>query len=643
MRQGRRGCIDVRRAEDAIDAAFFWELSRNVVSTLHGVRAAVRPVPFVEDIVVPPPALPDFLGRLQEVLKRLQVTAMLFGHAGHGQLHVRPFVDPADPAERERLTTLADDLYAEALAVGGTFGGEQGLGLSRTPFFARLVPELAEVCAEVKRLWDPVGTLNPGRVVQGAGGLAAFRAAVGRPPSSPVEPAPSAGPSPLPVLAWSGERLVAEVDACNGCGTCRTQAAGPRMCPMYRGNPAEEASPRAKANLVAAVLTGGLDAKALTSDAVRGIADTCFNCHQCRSDCSAGVDIPALVMELKAAHFAANSAPLSRWLLSRVDTLSALGGALRPLANRALANPQARWVLEKAIGIAQGRKLPPFSGNQFLRWASRRGITRPSRRSGPRVLYFLDTYARRHDPLLAQAFVAVLERNGIGVFVDPRQVAVGMPLVSEGDLDGARRLARTNLRVLAEAVRLGYRIVCTEPSAVTCLRHDYPLLVDDPDIDRVTAATCDAMTFLWELHREGSLRLDFKPVAARILYHAPCHARSAAAMTPAEHLLRLIPGLAVQAADRGCSGMAGTFGLAHEHYRASLRVGLGLVSAMRGGGVEAGATDCSACRIQMEQGTTKPAVHPLKLLAKAYGLLPGRSPHGLDDLLTATSGPLTTT
>jgi Fe-S oxidoreductase len=445
------------------------------------------------------------------------------------------------------------------------------------------------------------------------------------------------------VLAWTGERLVAEVDACNGCGTCRTQAAGPRMCPMYRGNPAEEASPRAKANLVAAVLTGGLDARALTSDVVRGIADTCFNCHQCRSDCAAGVDIPALVMELKAAHYAAHSVPLSRWLLSRVDTLSAVGGALRPLANRALANPQARWLLEKTIGIAQGRKLPAFSGNQFLRWASRRGITRPSRRSGPRVLYFLDTYARRHDPLLAQAFVSVLERNGIGVFVDPRQVAVGMPLVSEGDLDGARRLARTNMRVLAEAVRLGYRIVCTEPSAVTCLRHDYPLLVDDHDMDRVTAATCDAMTFLWELHREGSLRLDFRPVAARVLYHAPCHARSASAVTPAEHLLRLIPGLAVQAVDRGCSGMAGTFGLSHEHYRASLRVGLGLVSAMRSGGVEAGATDCSACRIQMEQGTSKPSVHPVKLLAKAYGLLPGRGPHGLDDLLTAASGPLTTT
>jgi len=44
----------------------------------------------------------------------------------------------------------------------------------------------------------------------------------------------------------------------------------------------------------------------------------------------------------------------------------------------------------------------------------------------------------------------------------------------------------------------------------------------------------------------------------------------------------------------------------------------------------------------MEQGTTKPTVHPIKLLAKAYGLLDGPGPHKLDGLLTATSGRLTT-
>ncbi len=650
-------CIDVRRAEDAAEKAMLWELSRSVVATLHGVRGTVRPVPFVEDVVVPPEAVPDFLRRLQAVLKQCDVTAMLFAHAAHGQLHVRPYADPRDPSERARLERLADTIYAEVVAVGGTIGGEQGLGLSRAAFFATHFPELAGVFAAVKRVFDPLGILNPDMVANPhtvTNPVTTFGTPAGphttahawRPALESQPP-----PPPLPVLTWTPEQLADEVDACNGCGACRSQSPTTRMCPMYRENPAEEASPRAKANVMAALLSARLAPKAVGDDAVRAIADTCFNCHQCRTDCSAGVDIPALVTELKAAHVGINTLDLHAWLLSRVDTLSAVGGACGPLANRAIANPQARWVMEKMLGVARGRKLPPFTGQQVIRWAARRGLTRPSRRSGPRVLYFLDTFARRHDPLLVKAFVAVLEHNGIGVFIDPRQVSAGMPLVSAGDVDAARRLARTNLRVLAEAVRLGYRIVSTEPSAVTCIVHDYPLLLEDEEMARVVAATTDAATFLWELHREGHLRLDFQPLApdaaqqqpaTRILYHAPCHARIGRDKSPAEHLLRLVPGLAVDTADRGCSGMAGTFGLARQNYRTSLRVGLGLVSAMRSSSIGAGATECSGCRIQMEQGTSKPTVHPVKLLAKSYGLVSGPGPDGLDTLLTGMSGPLTT-
>ncbi|MFN9367285.1 MAG: FAD-binding oxidoreductase [Planctomycetia bacterium] len=170
MQQGRHPCLDIRRAEDAGDAAFFWELSRNVVSTLHGVRAAVRPVPFIEDLVVPAATLPEFIGRLQEVLNRCQFTAMVFGHAAHGQVHVRPYADPRVPGERDRLESLAGQVYAEVVALGGTIGGEQGLGLSRTPFFGRLFPELSAVHSRVKRLFDPAGILNPGRVVPADGG-----------------------------------------------------------------------------------------------------------------------------------------------------------------------------------------------------------------------------------------------------------------------------------------------------------------------------------------------------------------------------------------------------------------------------------------------------------------------------------------
>ena len=656
LQSPRRLFIDYRRAEDADEAALLWELSRSVVPTLHGVRGAVRPVPFVEDVVVPAESLPEFLRRLQEVLKQCDVTAMLFAHAAHGQLHVRPYADPRDPEERGRLERLADALACEVAAIGGTIGGEQGLGLSRTAFFERHFPALAAVFADVKRVFDPLGILNPGKITAATNGQPAWRPPLQTRPdrdtaatdAAATPPSPVAAPF-LPLLTWPIEQLVDEVDACNGCGGCRSQSLAVRMCPPYREDPAEEASPRAKAGLMAALLSGRLDPKAVESQAARTIADTCFNCHQCRSECSAGVDIPAIVTELKAAHVAANGLDTTSWLLSRIDTLSGLGGAVAPLANRAIASPRARWVMEKLLGVARGRKLPPFAGQEVMRWAARRGLTRPSRRSGPRVLYFLDTYARRHDLLLVKALVAVLEHNGIGVFIDPRQVAAGMPLVSAGDIDAARRLARTNLRVLAEAVRLGYRIVSTEPAAVTCITHDYPLLLDDEEVPRVVEATCDAATFLWELHREGRLRLDFAPLSgregstpARILYHAPCHSRIGRGRSPAEHLLRLLPGLSLEAADRGCSGMAGTFGLSRTHYRASLRAGLGLVTAIRSAGVEAGATECSACRIQMEQATSKPTVHPVKLLAKAYGLLPGPAPDGLDSLLTTASGPLTT-
>jgi Fe-S oxidoreductase len=108
--------------------------------------------------------------------------------------------------------------------------------------------------------------------------------------------------------------------------------------------------------------------------------------------------------------------------------------------------------------------------------------------------------------------------------------------------------------------------------------------------------------------------------------------------SPGENLLRLIPGLAVQAEQHGCSGMAGTFGLARRNYRTSLRAGWDLISWMRQGTMQIGATECSTCKLQMEQGTTKPTIHPIKLLALAYGAMPQ-----LQELLFAESGELVAT
>lgn len=84
--------------------------------------------------------------------------------------------------------------------------------------------------------------------------------------------------------------------------------------------------------------------------------------------------------------------------------------------------------------------------------------------------------------------------------------------------------------------------------------------------------------------------------------------------------------------------MAGTYGLRRDNYRSSLRAGWGLISALRDTSIDLGTTECSSCKMQMEQGTTKPTIHPLKMLALAYGLMPE-----IEKLLTARSEELTIT
>lgn len=621
----------------------YWRLTRRVVPSLFRLKGSSRPVPFVEDLAVPPEALPEFLVRLQNVLKTHQVTASMFGHAGHGQLHVRPFLDVTNPADVRTMQDLASDIYAEVMAVGGTISGEHGNGLSRTWYLRKQYGPLYEVFRAVKRIFDPQNLFNPGKVVADSPQPltknlrpAFVSSAVSIANATGVvaaEAAPTGAESPglaaLTIvsleehLVWKGELgLAVEARDCNGCGRCRTQSPDARMCPIFRIGPAEEASPRAKANIVRAVLTGQLKPEELTTDDTKALIDTCVNCHQCRLECPAGVDIPKLVLEAKSQYVVNNGLTMSDWFVSRLDRVAAWASLVRPLTNWALGNRQMRWLLERTFGVAHGRKLPRVAARSFLRRAMRKRLTRSSRQDGRKVLYFVDTYANWFDVELADACVAVLEHNGVSVYVHPDQLPSAMAQITLGDVERAKPLVRRNIKVLADAVRQGYEIVCSEPSAALALRHEYLNLIDDDDARLVAQHSHEVCTYLWQLHKSGQLELDLKPINISMAYHTPCHLRAISGESAGEHLLRLIPGVTVNALERGCSGMAGIFGMKRENFRASLRAGWGLITALRNPEIQYGATECSTCKMQMEQGTSKPTLHPLKVLAYSYGLLP---------------------
>lgn len=629
VRRQSSGAFGSRTAFDQGEVELFWNLARKVRPVLYRMKGGARAVPGVEDFAVPPEALPDFLVAMQNVLKRQQVTAALYCHAGQGQFRLEPFLDLACAEDVERLGRLAEDLYREVWQVGGTISSRNAVGLSRTPFVARQAGPFYPLMVEIKRIFDPQNVLHPGRIVgDDPQSLTGHLRAVAPRAANASEEA-SLQPDVPPMrdllelqLNWNPSQVADIAFGCNGCGDCRSQASDVRMCPIFRIMPSEESSPRAKANLIRGILSGALDMRAISSAEFKAIADLCVNCHACHQECPAALDIPKLMAEAKGAYVAARGLPLAEWVVTHLDLLGEWGSRVSPIANWALGNRRLRWLMEKTVGIARSRKLPRLASRSLVRWAARRRLTRPNRRGEHKVAYFVDTYANFHDVQLGQALVAVLEHNGIQVYVPPDQRQAGMAAISCGALDSARRLARHNLESLAEAVRQGYHIVATEPAAALCLIREYPNLLGDEDARLVAANTSEACSYLWKMHTMGQLHLDLKPINATLGYHAPCRLRALRVGAPGVNLLRLIPGLTVHVLEEGCSGMAGTFGLRRENYRASLRAGWNLICRLRDPSLQAGATECSACKMQMEQGTTKPTIHPLKLFALSYGLMP---------------------
>jgi Fe-S oxidoreductase len=314
------------------------------------------------------------------------------------------------------------------------------------------------------------------------------------------------------------------------------------------------------------------------------------------------------------------------WLLAGTESLARYGSAFAPLVNHVLASPSCRWLLENLLGLSGQRRLPRFAARPFLRRAKRRGWTAKPHSGRPRIAYFVDVYANYIDPQIAEAVVAVLDHNGFDVYVPPEQRGCGMAALAHGDLDSAREAAEHNLRLLGEAAREGFTILCSEPTAALMLRADYPDLVDDPDARLVAAQVVEFTAFLWDLHQQGRLRTDFQCLELSLGHHVPCHMK---AMTnphrpsaAAPDLLALIPGVRTRTIDVSCSGMAGTFGLRSENYQTSLIAGKRMLDAMRQPGVLFGSTECGGCRMQMEDGSGKRTLHPSQYLALAYGLLP---------------------
>jgi glycerol-3-phosphate dehydrogenase subunit C len=219
----------------------------------------------------------------------------------------------------------------------------------------------------------------------------------------------------------------------------------------------------------------------------------------------------------------------------------------------------------------------------------------------------------------------VLAHNGFEVVL-PEQNCCGLPMQSNGEFDAASRYAAHNLDRLAHYARQGIPIVGASTSCTLSLKSDYReiLRLEHPDRELVAADVYDISEFLLLLHQRGELRTDFSPLPLNgtLVYHAPCQQRVHGIGQPALDLFELVPGLTVRMADAACCGIAGTYGYKAEKYQIAMDVGRSLFEQVQANGIERPVIcDSETCRWQITHATGAASVHPVQVLAAAYGLM----------------------
>jgi glycolate oxidase len=155
------GATSVVRAADATEADWLRQARRAAHGSLE--RAGVARM---DDVGVPRDRIPDMLAAIERISAQHGLPVGVFGHAGDGNLHPTFVVDRDDPTAEPRIDQARAAIYEAALALGGTITGEHGTGVAKKGFLERQRgPDAVRVMRSIKQALDPLGILNPGKVL----------------------------------------------------------------------------------------------------------------------------------------------------------------------------------------------------------------------------------------------------------------------------------------------------------------------------------------------------------------------------------------------------------------------------------------------------------------------------------------------
>lgn len=633
--------------------------------------------PGFEDAAVPPENLGAYLRDFTALMEEFEIDGLLYGHFGDGCVHVRlamPLDTPEGVAHSRAFLQSAARICA---AHGGSVSGEHGDGRARSELLRFMYsPEMLDLFARVKHIFDPDNLLNPGVLASpmdeaeaasrararnaGSAGVAGNAGNSG----GALELQPGVDPldfslrrvaaRPMPAdggfaFTHDGGDFTAAVHRCTGVGKCRAGVSGTFMCPSYLATREEKDVTRGRARILQEAANSHL-VKAIDSPEVLEALDLCLACKACSADCPAGVDMARYRSEALFRTYRGRMRPLSHYTLGwlpRLTRVTARVPGLARIANAVMSVAPLRSLAFRIIGLDPRRGMPTLQSGTFTAWARRRNlladgvpasassdaISEARERdaapassmsdspilSGPRdpggrpyALVWADSFSQTLDDAGARAVVDVLEVNGFAPIVAP-DACCGLTWITTGQLTGAKKHLASLLGVLAPFAASGIPIVGVEPSCTAVLRDDLlDLLPEDPRSVLVSSATHTLAEVLSAVPASERRLPSLEGV--EIVAQPHCHHYSVMGWDTDQALLESLGARVTRL--EGCCGLAGNFGMEAGHYDLSVAVAShSLLPSLSAQPDAVYLADGFSCRTQAAQLADRGGVHLATLLA----------------------------
>ena len=568
-----------------------WAMRKQSVGLLGNMKGDARPIPFVEDVAVPPENLAAFIQQFRALLDKHQLTYGMFGHVDAGVLHVRPAIDMKDPQQAMLVRSISDEVAQLAQSHGGVLWGEHGKGV-RSEYSPAFFADLYPVLQHIKNAFDPHNQLNPGKI---------------------------ATPASQELLKIDGVQTRGELDStierkafeaftsgmyCNGNGACFNYNPASAMCPTWKATYDRTHSPKGRSGLVREwlrlqsaagtdiaeeihkVRQGGLFYNAMdkarnTVDKLRGkedfshevykALDHCMSCKSCAGQCPIQVNIPDLRSRYFELYHSRYPRPLKHHIAGLLEPMLPALAKVKPVYNFTARSQLANWLASKTVGL---QDLPAITSTSPLNDSCRSGASiatpqlldsLPEEERQRTVIIVQDAFTSFFETPVLTELVELLVRLGYRPLVTPFQPN-GKVLHVYGYLGRFEKVARTNGTELKQLAESGVSLIGIDAAVTLTYRDEYQEVMGNnaPEVLLLSE------WFAREAEQIAALNLGLE---GDYILLGHCTETTNVPATPSQwQALYKACGLKLTYQPTGCCGMAGIYGHETRHQDVSRRV-----------------------------------------------------------------------